>query len=188
MIILIMKHLMSINEYVNAKILPKELRNMDLLYHSTKMEYVDRILKTDTLEGTGDYDYGVATSRNKHYAYGTHSAEEDENWGYNAGHIQFILDRAKIKYKYKIEAFDWEEMKLNAKPKLGEHDSGIQSEDKIMTNKIKNISKYIIGIHIVHGEYEYELLTNQLFVEKVNVNNWTVFDENWNDITHKFKA
>jgi len=180
-----MKHIQSILEYTKAALLPKELRYKNLLYHSTQLETLDKILKSDILYGTSDYDKGVATSRNKHYAFGI--INDEETRGYNGGDIQFILDRDKVNSKFKIDAFDWEDLKYSTKIKTGEYNDYHQSEDKIQTDEIKNLSKYIIGIHIIHDNIMNELMKSDILKQRIKENSWVVFDENWGNITDSFK-
>ena len=166
-----------IKEYKTYAILPKELRNKNLIYHSTSLENFEEILNSDTLYGSEFYDSGIATSRNKHYAYGSTENEPYES-GHNLGDIQLILDRDKIKYNHKISAFDWEELKLD-KSLTGKYSNSHQSEDKKKTQELNNISKYIIGIHIVKNK-----ILNKIFkIIKKYPNNWIIFDEDWNSIT-----
>jgi hypothetical protein len=40
-----MKYIKNINEYVKHKMLPRELRNKNLIYHATKIKSFDRLLK-----------------------------------------------------------------------------------------------------------------------------------------------
>jgi len=159
-------------EYKKYSILPKELRNMNLLYHSTIIGSFDEIIKTNELYGTHGYDFGVATSRNKHYAFG--NAGDDEM--HNVGEIQLILDKDKLQNKYKTMAFDWEEWK-STDSKTGEYNDFHQSEDKILTNRIDNIKKYIVGIHIIHNEFNEEVLA---ICKKYNFYPEYIFDEDWN--------
>jgi hypothetical protein len=181
-----MKYIKTINEYVKHKMLPRELRNKNLIYHATKIKFFDRLLRTNTLYGSEWYDSGVSTSRNKHYAYGSMENSEDGEWGYNAGDVQFIFDKDKLKTKYKVGAFDWEESKLK-KSKVGEYSDFHQSEEKIMTDEIENFTDYVIGIHIVHNYLIDDLKENELLRNCVNDKNWIVFDEDWEDITEEFK-
>ncbi|MCK9446201.1 hypothetical protein M0Q50_04830 [bacterium] len=171
-----MKHLY---EYKKYALLPKDLRQMNLLYHSTWLEYFEKILKDDELYGTDMYDSGVSNSRNKHYAFGMN----DDEFGHNVGEIQLILDRDKIKQNYKINAFDWEEYKRTDN-KTGEYSNYHQPEDKIITDKIKNIHKYIIGLHIVKNDILLDIIENKLILNKIKEYNWLVFDEDWNNINN----
>jgi len=91
-------------EYKTFALLPIELRNKNLLYHSTDIESFEIILETNELHGSIMYDSGISTSRNKHYAFG--HDEEGSGKMHNWGDVQFILDRDKIKNTCKIKAFD----------------------------------------------------------------------------------
>jgi len=166
-----------IKEYVKFALLPKELRNSNLLYHSTEFKVFEKILKDNILYGTSDYDYGISTSRNKHYAFG----RDDCGAGHNFGHIQFILDKDKISTKCKIEAFDWEDYKIDTYKNddclTGKYNHYHQSEDKIIctNNELTNFSDYVIGLHIVDNKYLDDTLNNPNIKK-----NWYIFDENWN--------
>ena len=86
---------------------------------------------------------------------------------------QLILDRDLIKTKYEINPYDFEEYKKDGsnfpyKPEL------IQSEDKIVTSAIKNIKRYIIGIHINNDPSKYIAELNTFLKD-----NWLIFDKNW---------
>jgi hypothetical protein len=149
---------------------------MPMLYHATSLENLVSILHSNVLYGTDDYDFGVATSRDKDYLFLNHPEHGDITRG--GADVQIILDRNKIKAKYKIEAFDWEEWK---------HSTNInyrQSEDKILTKSIENIRKYIIGIHINKNvENTLQTLVSDIAIKDMIVNNkWSVFDTKWNII------
>lgn len=120
-------------------ILDIDLRKKNLLYHSTSFNNLLSILNDNILYGSVCYDYGIATSRNKNYLFLLNEYGDCISGG---GECQLILDKDKIKNKYKIVPFDWEEYKLIND--LNYH----QSEEKILTNKIVDIKKYIIGIHL----------------------------------------
>ena len=165
-----------LNEYKTYALLPKEIRNKSLLYHATTLDSFEYILKENELYGTHGYDFGVATSRNKHYNFG--NSEDNEEIMYNQGDVQLILDKDKIKNKYKTSAFDWEQWK-STNSETGVYNDYHQSEDKILTNNIKNIKQYIIGIHIAKQEYLEDVLEicrkNNFFPEYI-------FDEDWNQL------
>ena len=149
-------------EYKKFALLPKELRSKNLLYHSTYFDYFERILKENELAGSDMYDTGIATSRNKHYAFGHGDGENDYKM-HNQGDVQFILDRDKIKSVCKIKAFDWEEMKISPS-KTGEWNDYHQAEDKVYckNNTLKELDKYVIGIHVIKNEYLDKVLKNPL--------------------------
>jgi len=158
-------------EYKTFALLPRELRNKNLLYHSTDMDSFEKILKDNKIYGSIMYDTGIATSRNKHYAFGF----DDDSEMHNKGDVQFILDRDKIKNVCKIKAFDWENMK-SSEPKTGEYNHHHQSEDKILckNNTLTNVSKYIVGIHVVKDKYLEDVLNNELVKKE-----WYIFSEDW---------
>jgi hypothetical protein len=170
-----------IKEYVKFALLPKELRNSNLLYHSTEFKVFEKILKDNILYGTSDYDYGISTSRNKHYAFG----RQDDEWaaGHNLGHIQIILDKDKIHTKCKIVPFDWENSKIDTyrvgglKSKTGKYNNYHQSEDKILcdNNELTNLSDYIVGLHVIDDKYLDATLNNPNIKK-----GWYIFNENWN--------
>jgi len=187
-----------INELKTAHVFPKHMRDINLLYHATMFASFVKIIDSDILYGSDMYDYGVATSRNKFYNF---SAATGDDPDYNNADIQFILDRNKIKHNYKIQAFDYEEYKRQPNLKTGEYDLSQQSEDKIMTDAIKNLHKYLIGIQISkehgvlynnHNEQTVEIIpylkekTN--FVKYIKQHNLKVYDEDWNDITSSLTA
>ena len=174
----------NINEYVKSAILQKELRYRNLLYHSSNWEGFIGIMNTGILYGADTYDYGVSTSRNKHYAFGRVEIDGELNTEHNGGDIQLILDKDKLKTKYKIKSFDWEEWKRGI-TYTNDYSDFNQSEDKILTNKITDIHKYIIGLHIVKNT-----LIKEYFDEWMIENDFDceyIFDENWNNITKKYK-
>jgi hypothetical protein len=165
-----MKYLKSINE----AILPKELRYKNILYHSTSFENLISILKENVLYGLGDVDYGIATSRSKDYLYNNNGWCIDDISVRGTADCQLILNRDLIKTKYKIVPYDFEEFKkLGSNPPY--NSEIIQSEDKILTSKLNNIKKYIIGIHINNDPSKYIEELKSLIE-----NNWLVFDKNWN--------
>lgn len=168
---------MILHEYIKFALLPKELRYKNLLYHSTIFDSFEEIIKTNVLYGTHGYDFGVATSRNKHYGFGNH-----DDIMHNMGDIQFILDKEKIQHKYKTQAFDWEEWK-SVKSTVGKYNDYHQSEDKILSNQILNIKKFIIGIHIINND----LLDDTMeILKKYNFTPKYIFDENWNIVKIDF--
>lgn len=165
--------IMSINEFL----LSKEFRNINLLYHSTTFSNLLQILEDNVLYGSDSYDYGIATSRNKDYLFYI-SDEGDIERG--QGECQLILDRNKINNNYKIKAFDWEEFKLK------DDDNYHQSEDKILTDKITNIKKYIIGIQLnknIQDNLMKLLNKENLFIKK---NNIKIFGKNWEILSKQF--
>lgn len=181
-----MRNIMSLNEMKTAHLLPKEIRLKNPLYHSTDLESFLEIIKDDKIYGTHMYDIGVATSRNKHYGFGR-DVEGDYDVGNNLGDVQFILDRDKVRTKYKVEPFDWEEFKLT-KATTKKYARYHQSEDKIMTDIIKDLHKYLIGVHIVNNKVMNELFADEDFVEYMNKYDLLLFNEDWEDITNKLKG
>ena len=165
-----MKYLKSINE----SILPRELRYKNILYHATSFENLINILLTNTLHSSDSVDFGIATSRNRNYLYNTDGWFRDNTCIMGTADCQLILDRDLIKTKYEINPYDFEEYKKDGsnfpyKPEL------IQSEDKIVTSEIKNIKRYIIGIHINNKSAKYIKKLKTLIHD-----DWLVFDKNWN--------
>ena len=59
----------TIIEYLNESVLDIKLRSINLLYHSTTFDNLMEILNDNILYGSGTYDYGIATSRNKNYLF-----------------------------------------------------------------------------------------------------------------------
>lgn len=165
-----------LTEYKTYAILPKELRNISLLYHATTIDSFNNIIKNDILYGTTDYDFGIATSRNKHYNFGYN--DNNLNKLYNQGEIQLILNKNKLKNKYKIIPFDWENWK-SIKSKTGVYNNYHQTEDKIITDKIDNIKQYIIGIHISKNKYIQKVLN---ICKEYNFYPSYIFNENWQQI------
>ena len=161
----------TIREYLNETILDKNLRNKNLLYHSTTFSNLLEILSDNILYGSDMYDYGIATSRNKNYLFYINDYGELKS---GDGECQLILDRDKIKNNYKIQPFDWEEYK-SVKDK-----NYHQSEDKILTSKIINIKKYIVGIHLnknVNDNYSTLLEREGDFLIDKNI---IIFGSDWN--------
>ncbi|MCK9319194.1 hypothetical protein [Methanoculleus sp.] len=161
----------TIREFLNESILDKNIRNKNLLYHSTSFNNLLVILNDNVLYGTDTYDYGIATSRNKNYLFYMSDYGELKS---GEGECQLILDRDKIKNNYKIKPFDWEEYK-SVKDK-----NYHQSEDKILTSKMVNIKKYIVGIHLnknVNDNYTKLLEKEGNFLID---NNIIIFDSDWN--------
>lgn len=160
----------TIREFLNESILDKNLRNKNLLYHSTTFNNLLEILNDNVLYGSDMYDYGIATSRNKNYLFYMNDYGELKS---GKGECQLILDRDKIKNNYRIKPFDWEEYKR-------EKDKNYhQSEDKILTSKIVNIKKYIVGIHLnknVNNNYTILLEKEKYFL--IN-NNIIIFGSDW---------
>jgi hypothetical protein len=159
-------------ETIQEKLLPKKIRYEKLLYHSTTYENFYNILKTNKLFGTDDYDYGIATSRNRYYL---HHISEYGDLEPGKADCQIILNRDKIKNNYKIKPFDWENYKRRQDQKYH------QSEDKILTNVIYPIDKYIIGIQLNNNpEYNFRFLKKSKYWKKIEKNNWIIFDNKWN--------
>jgi hypothetical protein len=160
-------------EQIQEKLLPKELRDSNLLFHATSYECFYNILKQNKLYGSNCYDSGVATSRNKSYLHNFSEYSGELEPG--TADCQLILDKDKLKTQYKIKAFDWEEYKREPDKKFH------QSEDKIITHMISPIDKYIIGIQF-NNDLDYNLLKfkSSEFWNKVIDNNWIIFDKDWN--------
>lgn len=178
----------SLLEYITATRYPSELKNKNVLYHSTDREIFISILDLNILYGSDEYDIGIATSRNRDYMFGHEYGIDYEYSYHNKGDVQFILDRDKIKSNYKIKAFDWEEWKRMHSSTRNVNDYQ-QSEDKILTDKILDISKYIIGIQFnKNSEIESILAPFDEFNELVSKYNWIIYDEEWKNITHLFKT
>lgn len=170
------KYYSTINERLNESILDKSLGNKNLLYHSTSFNNLLEILNDNVLYGTDTYDYGIATSRNKNYLFYINDYGEIKS---GEGECQLILDRDKIKNNYRIEPFDWEEYKRRNDKNYH------QSEDKILTSKIINIKKYIVGIHLnkkVNNNYTKLLKKESDFLID---NNIIIFGRDW-DILKSF--
>lgn len=178
-------------EFIKSTLYPLELKNKNVLYHSTDYESFINIIKTNKLYGSSDYDYGIATSRNRDYAFG-HSDDgwddESGNYHHNLGDVQLILNRNKIKNNFKIKPFDWEEWK-HTDSLTGKYNDFHQSEDKILTDKIENIFTYIIGIQFVKNNLfnKYNIYNNDVLKNIINDYNWVVYDEEWKNITSYFK-
>lgn len=164
-------------EFINEAILPIEYRHRNLIYHSTEFVNLVSILKDNVLYGTTDYDFGVATSRNKDYLFGR---IEDGEVGARLGECQLILDRDKIKRNYKIQPFDWENWKQSSM-NLNNAINYQQSEEKILTEEIKNIHKYIVGIYLnKYIKKNYEYLKNDTYISSlIDKYNWVIFDDDW---------
>lgn len=175
-------------EYVKATLYPNELKNKNIVYHSTDIDSFINILDSNELKGTVMYDWGISTSRNRDLAFGHNDfGDEYDNYHHNAGNVQVILDRNKIKDNYKIKAFDFEEIKRHG-ASMNNYTDSQQSEDKILTNKIKNIHKYIIGIQFIKNKYINKINDDYIqFKELVIKYGWVVYDAEWNNITHLFQ-
>ena len=161
----------TIKKCLNESILDRHLRIKNLLYHSTTFNNLLEILNDNVLYGSDTYDYGIATSRNKNYLFYINDYGEVKS---GEGECQLILDRDKIKNSYRIKPFDWEEYK-SVKDK-----NYHQSEDKILTNKIIDIKKYIVGIHLnknVNNNYTILLEKEGDFLID---NNIIIFGSDWN--------
>lgn len=174
-----MKNIKKYKSFLLEALLPKKLRNYNLLYHSTTFKSFIDIINENFLKATTDYDFGVATSRNKDYIFGRDYDDDIPRQGY--GDIQIILDRNKLKNHYKIKAYDWEGWKLTNDVDI------IQSEDKIFKS-IKDLDKYIIGFHVNVKDVMiedinvniFDYLSNwEFFIKKCEENNWVIFDEKW---------
>ena len=160
------------NSFLNESILPKKFREMNLLYHSTDMDSFIDILMSNKLYGTETYDFGVATSRNKDYLFGRDYDGEPIS---GLGEAQLILDRDLVRKTYKIEPYDFENYKRGYDTNLH------QAEDKILTNVIPNIFKYIVGIQI-NKDPEYnigKILGIEEIYDKLVDNQITLFDNDW---------
>jgi hypothetical protein len=166
--------ILSVKDFLYENLLNKQFRNKELLYHATFFDNLLEILEDNILYGTVAYDYGISTSRDRNYLFHNNSEFGDIRRG--EAECQLILDKRKLKTKYKIKAFDWEEYKRTNNPNL------IQSEDKILTGKIKGIKKYIVGIHLNKNvEENYQILLGQesYFIEN---NNIPIFGKNWEQL------
>ena len=177
----------KVNEYIKYALLPKDLRNKNILYHSTEFESFVGIMADNELHGAMNYDFGVSTSRNKHYGFGRYQFGErtwDIEIGHNTGDIQLLLDKDKLQNNYKIDAFDWDEWKTRNKGEVGKYNDFHQSEDKIKTDVIKDIDKYILGVHIIKNVHVMEKF--EKWYEENDCDFEYIFDENWKDITNNF--
>jgi hypothetical protein len=175
------KHIKNVNyisnfaEYIAEKyLLPKTQRVKNLLYHASSMNSIFSILKDNELRGTSGYDYGVATSRSKDYLFLLNF--EDGNIIRGGADAQLILDREKLKTKYKVVPFDWEEFKLIDDPNYH------QAEDKVMTSAIENLDRFVVGIQLNRSVHRnFQILWNDSEIkEKIITNKWNVFDTKWN--------
>mgnify|MGYP005851058689 CR=1 FL=1 len=166
----------TIREFLNESILDINLRTKKLLYHSTTFENLMKILNDNILYGSDMYDYGIATSRNRNYLFYMSDYGDIKS---GEGECQIILDRDKIKNNYKIQPFDFEEYKSS-------NDSNYhQSEDKILTSKIINIKKYIIGIHLNKNIERNLGLILDREMEFLKSNQIIIFGKDW-EIIKKF--
>lgn len=163
--------------FINEKLLDKSLRSKNLLYHSTSFSNLLEILDSNVLISYSLFDFGISTSRNKDYLF---SIDYDDTGDIisGGGECQLILDKDKIKSNYKIKPYDYEMYKKI--PDNNYH----QSEDKILSNKVKNIKKYIVGIHLnknVHENYKKLLEKENEFIKE---NNIIIFDKDWNIVNN----
>jgi hypothetical protein len=174
------KHLFNYVDYITEKyLLPKSHRTKNLLYHASSFNNILSILKQNRINGTVGYDFGVATSRNKDYLFLLDFETGDIIRG--GADAQFILDRDKLKARYKIQAFDWEEMKQS-----DDHNHH-QAEDKVLTSAIESIDRYIMAIQLnkaVHRNFQILWADNHIR-EKIIVNKWDIFDSEWKLLVDK---
>lgn len=153
----------------SEKLLQKELRESNLLYHSTSFESLLGILRTDTLWGS-HYDDGISTSRDKDYLF--HSTV-DGIIKRGKGECQLVLDRDRLKQKYRIRAHDYEDFKSYSDPDFN------QAEDRIQTTKITNITRYIVGIHLNRNVLSNHMDLMTEFHETLKNSGIIIFGKNW---------
>ena len=97
---------------------------------------------------------------------------------HDGGDVQLILDRDLVKRHHKIKAYDWEEFKTT-KGKTGVYHDYIQAEDKILANSLKNVTKYIVGIHIVKDKFIDDIFEDPIIKDKLLSKDIVVFNEDW---------
>jgi hypothetical protein len=168
-----MGRILNFENFLTEKLLDKELRNRTILYHSTTFSAMINILSENKLYGSEMYDYGVATSRNRNYLF---HIDDDCVPKTGLGECQLMLCRDKLRSRYSVIPFDWEEYKRTGEPDY------VQSEEKIMTSCVHNVKRYIVGIHLNKNVTENCRKLMEHESDFILSSRIPIFDEKWNVI------
>ena len=127
------------------------------LYHKTSTLRGLDIINSDALRAgslpSGDYlSYDKRLARTKHQ--NAISFTRDKNWEPNSTigiglespledtNMTFVLDRNKLRTKYKVEPFNYS----GIEPDYEHHNKNEELEERVMTNEIYPLHRYLIDI------------------------------------------
>ena len=127
------------------------------LYHKTSTSRGLDIINSDALRAgslpSGDYlSYDKRLARTKHQ--NAISFTRDKNWdpGHTIGiglespiedsNMTFVADRNKLRTKYKVESFNY----AGIEPDYEHHSKNDELEERVMTNEIYPLHRYLIDI------------------------------------------
>ena len=150
--VLRIKEVMGLNEvFDDVKGIP--------LYHKTSTSRGLDIINSDALRAgslpSGDYlSYDKRLARTKHQ--NAVSFTRDKNWdpGHTIGigielglpiedsNITFVADKNKLRTKYKVESFNY----AGIEPDYEHHKKNNELEERVMTNEIYPLHRYLIDI------------------------------------------
>lgn len=125
---------------MKLKYILNEMKQVGILYHYTNIINLLSILTTNKL-----------ISKNVPYISFTRDKLFHKNTRYNIGGMEcrLVIDGNKLSNNYKIKPYSYHFYDL---PDV----KNDESEEKIDTNVIKNIDKYIIDIELFFNENEYQ--------------------------------
>ena len=144
------KQMMGINEVID------DIRSTPL-YHKTSTSRGLDIMDTDSLRAgslpSGDYlSYDKRLARTKHQ--NAISFTRDKNWIPNStigvglespledNDMTFVVDKNKLRTKYRVEPFNYS----GIEPDYEHHKKNDELEERVMTNEIYPLHRYVIDI------------------------------------------
>jgi hypothetical protein len=112
-----------------------EAKSIGKIYHLVSLNSMRYIMKHDVLES---YNFsGISTTRNKNLTYYV---------GDRQNYFRLVLDGDKLSDKFQINPFSYKSVSGSV---------GDEMEEKIKTQKITNISKYIIEIQVLQHQIDH---------------------------------
>lgn len=130
----------------------------DILYHFTHIDYVSKILKSNTISMTSTLGSASDTKINNNRFFYL-STTRSKSSGFNNGDAKLVLDGRKLKQNYKIVPVDYWGYPESSKS---------EQEDRIVSNKseITNAINYISAIHLFYDKRSSD--SNVRFLNNIN--------------------
>lgn len=166
--------ILTINEW-SQQINVSEAVTEDYLYHFTKFETIIPIAKSNMLKNTDSNAKSISLTRAKHFEIGTKY--------YIQPQVRIVLDRKKIKSKYKLKPFAYFRRLKNSDFFSKGYDSLIdrwykdskgnggkidrvmfedEQEEQLLTNPLKNLKKYVVKIQFNFDSFKSWLKDNPI--------------------------
>lgn len=125
-----------------------ERKNIGILYHFTNMDIVP-ILKENKLKGTtsSGLPYKMISFTRD---YSLRFADSENLWG----DVRITIDGSKLSDRYKVRPFR-DMLNLEDEDFKKYHPHYSESEEAVVANEIKDISKYILRIDILRNSVIY---------------------------------